>query len=329
MDLRPQAHDIIRTWLFDTVLRSHLEHDSLPWANASLAGWVLDPDRKKMSKSKGNVVTPLGLLEEHGSDGVRYWAASGRPGTDTAFDTNQMRVGRRLAIKVLNASRFALAAAEPQGRVSAAVDRAMLRTLASLVTEATEAFEGYDYARALQRTETFFWRFCDDYLELVKGRRYGEQGPDGAASANAALAAALSVTLRLFAPFLPFVTEEVWSWWQEGSIHQAAWPTTGEIEALVPDNSETARQSDERAYRWATDVLFEVRKQRSEAKQPLKIPITRVTVRAEATAVELMPIVESDLRAALRVRAFDTSVGSPREIMVEGYEPAPPAPGQV
>jgi valyl-tRNA synthetase len=173
MDLRPQAHDIIRTWLFSTVLRAHLQHDSLPWSDAAISGWVLDPDRKKMSKSKGNVVTPMGLLEEHGSDGVRYWAANGRPGTDTAFDTNQMRVGRRLAIKVLNASRFALGSVEPRGAITAAVDRAMLRSLAALVTEVTTAFEAYDYARALQRTETFFWRFCDDYLELVKGRRYG------------------------------------------------------------------------------------------------------------------------------------------------------------
>src|SRR5262249_1249509 len=149
MDLRPQAHDIIRTWLFDTVLRSHLEHDSLPWANAALSGWVLDPDRKKMSKSKGNVVTPLALLEEHGSDGVRYWAASGRPGTDTAFDTNQMKVGRRLAMKVLQASRFVLMAAEPKAPIAWAVDRAMVRNLAALVTECTEAFEAYDYARAL------------------------------------------------------------------------------------------------------------------------------------------------------------------------------------
>src|SRR5581483_11099960 len=210
-------------------LRSHLEHDSLPWKNAAISGWVVDPDRKKMSKSKGNVVTPLALLEEHGSDGVRYWAASGRPGADTTFDPNQMRVGRRLAIKVLNASRFALGAAEPQGAVIAPVDRAMLRQLAALVREATEAFESYDYARVLQRTETFFWRFCDDYLELVKGRRYGDQGQAGAASANSALAAALSVLLRLLAPFLPFVTEEVWSWWQDGSIHTSPWPTLDEL----------------------------------------------------------------------------------------------------
>jgi len=339
MDLRPQAHDIIRTWLFDSVLRAHLEHNSLPWANAAISGWVLDPDRKKMSKSKGNVVTPMGLLEEHGSDGVRYWAASGRPGTDTAFDTNQMRVGRRLAIKVLNASRFALSSAgrvpsaeaadvSPRAAtgasITAAVDRAMLRNLSALVREATDAFDAYDYARVLQRTETFFWRFCDDYLELVKGRRYGEQGAEGAASATAALTAALSVMLRLFAPFLPFVTEEVWSWWQDGSIHQAPWPTVEEIDAVLPEGH--SRDADERAYQWATDVLFEVRKQRSEAKQPLKVPITRVTVRAAAADVALMPIVEGDLRAALRVQAFDTIAGEPRQIIVVGYEPPSAAP---
>jgi valyl-tRNA synthetase len=323
MDLRPQAHDIIRTWLFDSVLRAHLEHDSLPWAHAAISGWVLDPDRKKMSKSKGNVVTPMALLEEYGSDGARYWSASGRPGTDTAFDPGQMKVGRRLAIKILNASKFALMSAEPQGAITASVDRAMLRNLASLVTEVTAAFEGYDYARVLQRTETFFWGFCDDYLELVKGRRYGEQSTEGAGSANAALTAALSVMLRLFAPFLPFVTEEVWSWWREGSIHQAAWPTTEELTSLLADNTTETVQADQQTYAWATDVLFEVRKQRSEAKQPLKVPITRVTVTAEAAAVALMSIVDADLRAALRVQAFETSVGEPRAIVVAGYEPVP------
>jgi valyl-tRNA synthetase len=321
MDMRPQAHDIIRTWLFSSVHRAHLEHGSLPWWNAAISGFVTDPDRKKMSKSKGNVVTPLALLEEHGSDGVRYWAASGRPGTDTVFDPNQMRVGRRLAIKVLNASKFALGASEPQGRIAAAVDRAMIRNLASLVVEVTDAFEGYDYARVLQRTETFFWRFCDDYLELVKGRRYGDQGPEAAGSANAALIAALSVMLRLFAPFLPFVTEEVWSWWRDGSIHKASWPTAEELLSQLADNSDSVRQTDERAYQWAIEVLFEVRKQRSEAKQPLKVPITKVTVKADQAAVELMPVVEADLRAALRVQAFEVTTGEPREIAVQGYEP--------
>ena len=331
LDMRPQAHDIIRTWLFSSVLRAHLEHDSLPWRHAAISGFVTDPDRKKMSKSKGNVVTPLALLEEHGSDGVRYWAASGRPGTDTMFDTNQMRVGRRLAIKILNASKFVLtdsrgrtSSTDPAevgaGVIDAPVDRAMIRNLAALVDEVTTAFDEYDYARVLQRTESFFWRFCDDYLELVKGRRYGEQGAEGAGSATAALTAALSVMLRLFAPFLVFVTDEVWSWWQTGSIHQAAWPSAGELLSRLADNSDATRQSDERAYQWATEVLFEVRKQRSEAKQPLKVPIKSVSVIADAAVVALMPIVEADLRAALRVQRFETVVGDPREIKVSGYD---------
>jgi valyl-tRNA synthetase len=323
MDLRPQAHDIIRTWLFDSVLRAHLEHQSLPWADVAISGWVLDPDRKKMSKSKGNVVTPMAQLEEHGSDGVRYWAASGRPGTDTAFDTNQMRVGRRLAIKLLNASKFALASSQAPGAITAPVDRAMIRKLATLVDDATRDLDGYDYARVLQRTEEFFWRFCDDYLELVKGRRYGDQGPEAAASANAALVATLSVLLRLFAPFLPFVTEEVWSWWQEGSIHLSTWPTRAELELLVPAAAPAAVQADQQIYEWATDVLFEIRKQRSEAKQPLRVPIIKVTIRAEPAAAALMPQVEADLKAALRVQQFEWTTGEPREIVVSGYETLP------
>jgi valyl-tRNA synthetase len=319
MDLRPQAHDIIRTWLFDTVLRSEFEHRSLPWANAAISGWVLDPDRKKMSKSKGNVVTPMALLEEHGSDGVRYWAASGRPGTDTAVDSNQMRVGRRLAIKVLNASRFALASAEPQGPIVAPVDRAMLRSLAALAGDVTRDLDGYDYARALQRTEEFFWRFCDDYLELVKGRRYGEQNAEGAASANSALVAALSVLLRLLAPFLPFVTEEVWAWWRDGSVHTAAWPQPGELETLLPGDSADRAQADERIYAWATTLLFEIRKHRSEAKQPLRVPIIKVRITAPADRLTLMPHVEADLKSALRVEAFEATTGEPQAVTVEGY----------
>ena len=320
MDLRPQAHDIIRTWLFDTVLRAHLEHDSLPWYNAALSGWILDPDRKKMSKSKGNVVTPLSLLEEHGSDGVRYWAASGRPGADTAFDTNQMRVGRRLAIKILNASKFALSHAEPQGEIVAPVDRAMLRNLARLVQEATEDFEAYEYTRALQHTESFFWRFCDDYLELVKGRRYGEQGAEGAGSANAALTAALSTLLRLFAPFLPFVTEEVWSWWRDGSVHRAKWPTKEEVLAYITDGSDETTQSDTAAYLFAEDILFAVRKDRSEKKQPLKVWISGVRLTGSAERLGQLPIVLRDLQSALRVREFTTEISSDDEVTVLGYE---------
>ena len=207
MDLRPQAHDIIRTWLFSTVLRAHLEENQLPWRHAAISGWVLDPDRKKMSKSKGNVVTPMGLLEQHGSDAVRYWAAKGGPGVDTAFDAGQMQVGRRLAIKLLNASKFVLSKTEPVGPLTHALDRGMVTRLADLVRHATASFEAYDYTAALREIETFFWWFCDDHIEHVKRRRAGD-GAD-AASATAGCLTALSVMLRLFAPFLPFVTEEI------------------------------------------------------------------------------------------------------------------------
>ena len=306
MDLRPQAHDIIRTWLFSTVLRSHDEFGCVPWTNVALSGWILDPDRKKMSKSKGNVVTPIGLLEQYGSDGVRYWAASGRPGTDTAFDEQQMKVGRRLAIKLLNASKFALSfGVVPAGTaVTEPLDRAMLAGLASLVDDATAAFDGFDYARALERTESFFWRFCDDYLELVKGRAYGPgstAGPGGAAagptpaapdvgalSARAALDMALSVLHRLLAPFLPFTCEEAWSWWMEGSVHNAAWPDATELRAVAADG-------DARALEVAGAVLSELRGAKSAAKVSMRTPIEAAEVIDTAERIALLRTVATDV----------------------------------
>ncbi|MFO7302703.1 MAG: valine--tRNA ligase [Acidobacteriota bacterium] len=277
MDLRPQAHDIIRTWLFSTVLRSHLETDALPWKHAAISGWVLDPDRKKMSKSKGNVVTPMALLEEHGSDAVRYWAARGGPGVDTAFEPGQMKVGRRLAIKLLNASRFVLQRQEPAGEVTVALDRGMLQRLQRVVDSATRHLDGYDYAAALREVEDFFWWFCDDYIELVKRRRAGE-GPD-AASAVSAATAALSVILRLFAPFLPFVTEEVWSWWRQGSVHRAAWPTAADL----PLTGSTAEA--DAAVEAASEATAAIRQARSAHKLGFGVPVrlTLATPADEAT----------------------------------------------
>jgi valyl-tRNA synthetase len=299
MDVRPQAHDIIRTWLFSTVLRSELEHHSLPWFNAAISGWVLDPDRKKMSKSKGNVVTPMGLLEEHGSDGVRYWAASGRPGTDTAFDPGQMKVGRRLAIKLLNASKFVLSRPEPVGPVTHLLDRGLLTALRTLIEDTTRALDAYDYARALQITETFFWSLCDNYLEMVKSRRYGDHGADAAGSANASLLCALSVLNRLFAPYLPFAAEEVWSWWRPGSVHTAPWPAVHEVDSVASADADAQRALDA-----AIEALGEIRRVKSIEKRALKARIETAEVRWHADAIRLLQEVEIDLRTAAGVDRF-------------------------
>ena len=301
MDLRPQGHDIIRTWLFSTMVRSHHEFDRVPWSHAALSGWILDPDRKKMSKSKGNVVTPIGLLEEHGSDGVRYWAASGRPGTDTAFDPQQMKVGRRLAIKLLNASKFALSfGGDPSGSATEVIDRDLLGALADLVDEATVAFEGFDYARALERTEAFFWSFCDDYLELVKTRAYGSG--EGASSAANALSAALSVLQRLLAPFLAFSTEEVWSWWMPGSVHRAPWPISAPLR-------ERAAGADGATLAMAAEVLTAVRKAKSDAKVSMKTEVTDLTVTDSPSRLASLEAATGDLIAAANASSIGSSVG--------------------
>ena len=322
MDMRPQAHDIIRTWLFSTAVRSHLEEDAAPWRHCALSGWVLDPDRKKMSKSKGNVVTPMGLLEQYGSDAVRYWAASGRPGTDTAFDDGKMKIGRRLAIKILNASRFVLgfgSDSDQAGSIDASavtnpLDQAMLASLANLVNEATAAFEGFDYARSLERTETFFWSFTDDYVELVKSRAY-EGDEAGAASARNSLRMALSTVLRLFAPILPFVTEEVWFWWQEGSIHRQAWPDADEIRAAAGNGDPAVAEV-------AAAALAELRRHKTNAKRSLVTPVVAATITDTADRLDLLRRALTDVAAAARAKHIDLCEGDSLSAQVE-LEAAP------
>jgi valyl-tRNA synthetase len=298
MDLRPQAHEIIRTWLFYTVLKSHLEHDRLPWTDAAISGFVLDPERKKMSKSKGNVVTPIEVFQQHSADAVRYWAASARLGLDATFDEGQIRVGRRLAIKILNASRFVLGFETRGGETSDTLDRAMLKRLSEVVEEATRAFEDYEHQRALDVTERFFWGFTDDYVELVKSRAYGSHGDEAAGSAVASLRLALDVLLRLFAPVLPYVTEEVWSWWRAGSIHRSSWPTSGELAAA-------SASGDGVVYDAAAWVLGEVRKTKALSKRSLRTEVERVVVRDSEARLKLIRGAERDVREAGNIAAID------------------------
>jgi valyl-tRNA synthetase len=308
MDLRPQGPEIIRTWLFATVVRSHYEHGTLPWANAQINGWILDPERKKMSKSVGNVVTPMGLFEQYGTDAVRYWSLSARPGVDTAFSEEQMKVGRRLATKLLNVTKFVLGSGAGSDTAATvrheAVDAAMLAKLDGVVAEATAAFDGFDYARALERTEEFFWWFCDDYVELVKGRAYGSRGEEAAASARDALRTALGALQRLLAPTLPFAAEEAWSWWHDGSVHAANWPDPSAAA------SDTALPLDP-----ASEVLARVRRAKTEAKVSQRAAVATLDVRGPAAWIAAIEACRDDLAEALTVAAL--TVGEADELAID------------
>ena len=316
--LRPQGQDIIRTWLFSTLLRSFQEEKQLPWSDTALSGWILDPDRKKMSKSKGNVVVPNDLLDEHGSDAVRYWAAAARLGTDAAFDIGQMKVGRRLAIKVLNAAKFVLSfeLASDKVEVTEAIDKSMLAALAAVIAGSTKAFESYDHTKALELTESFFWNFTDDYLELVKERAYGQNTtPAAQASAVSALRIALLAKTKLLAPFIPFATEEAWSWWQEGSVHRSSWPVAEDFAAFTGTKNGDLLSL-------ASQALIGIRKAKSDEKLSMKAEISSLTLEASEADIESLKNIESDLKSVGKIDQINYKAAASLAISSVSFKPA-------
>jgi len=268
-----------------------------------------------MSKSKGNVVTPADMLDQHGSDAVRYWAATSRLGTDAAFDPQnptQIKIGRRLAIKLLNASKFILGFNAPADTVvTNPLDLSMLETLHEVVREATEALENYDHAKALEVTEHFFWTFTDDYLELVKERAYNEAHPEQA-SAAAALNKALTVFLRLFAPVLPFAAEEAWSWFHDESIHRSSWPAPG---PEIIGNPEILKA--------ASEALIGIRRAKTDAKASQKTEVLTATIAAPEAIISLLEAAQGDLMATGRIASLNFSEAD--ELSVIDIELAPVA----
>jgi valyl-tRNA synthetase len=323
LDIRPQAHEIIRTWAFYTIAKSWLHEKKIPWKNVVISGWVLDPQRQKMSKSKGNTVTPLHLLETYSADGLRYWAARARPGVDTAFDETVFKVGKRLVTKLYNAGKFVYERLRdvPEEKITATaitaeLDRGFALRLKETVASATKSFESFDWAEALQTTESFFWAdFCDDYLELVKTRAYGQGVPEEAGLSEARLSAlaglrlGYSVLLRLFAPFLPYITEEMWSRYFAGkggfpaSIHISPWPKDAEMAPIkLPESAHS--------YNATRSILTQVRRQKGEAKVSVRTPAENIVVSAPEDITQALQLTLDDLRAAAVIQKIYFNLAS-------------------
>jgi valyl-tRNA synthetase len=307
MDVRPQSHEIIRTWAFYTIAKAWLHEGTVPWKRVAISGWVLDPDRKKMSKSKGNVVTPMHLLDQYGSDAVRYWSLAARLGVDTAFDEKVLKVGRRLVVKVYNATRYVLGQEAPAGPVTHPLDLGFLHQLQGVIETATTEIEVMDYAGALDVIERFFWdSFTDSYLELAKARARSESDPSGRVSAVATLRLGLNVLLRLLAPYLPYVTEEAWSWDFAGeaktSVHRAAWPEAGELLS-----SGTSRGHAE-VYDLAKGALGAINRAKTQAGGTVGRHVASLTIAAPQKVLDLFATAEADIVAATRVLSLEKLV---------------------
>jgi len=296
-DIRAQAHEIIRSWAFYTITKAWMHEGNIPWYNIVLSGWVVSNDHSKMSKSKGKAVSPEDLLTKYSADSLRYWAGKAKLGQDTVYDETVFKVGMRLVTKMFNASKFVLMQIDNESAsmsdVTELLDRSWIGKMGLLIEDSTAAMKKFDYAQVLLNLETSFWDFCDNYLELVKGRAY-EGSEQGRRSARASLEWTLSVFLRLFAPFLPFITEEVWGWHFKNetfpTVHKARWPEKSEAAEVKAAGADI--------YDASKKVLEAVRTKKAAEKRSVKWPVESLTVTAPENEIRAIESALSDLLAA-------------------------------
>lgn len=320
-DVRPQAHDIIRTWAFYTVAKSLLHSNQVPWKGALISGFILDPDRKKMSKSKGNVVTPMHLIEEYSADGVRYWASKARLGVDTAFDEKMMGQGRKLTLKMFNASKFVFSMVENsrlaqeddyKRHITNPVDRSWMSKLANTTEFATRALKSNDYATALEAVESRFWDFCDNYLEIIKKRAYSDDNK----SASASLMQTMDSFSKMFAPFCPFITEEIyqsrpWSKNNE-SLHTQSWAKFSDFDGI--------RENDSTLYDTLVKVTSDIRGAKTTKNKSQKTPVASIDIRAPEDVLLLLEKGQADLENVGNINQGKINYHIDEEFSVDNIE---------
>ncbi|WP_143689565.1 valine--tRNA ligase [Wolbachia endosymbiont of Nilaparvata lugens] len=310
-DLRSQSHEIIRTWAFYTILKAHYHADSLPWKNIMISGWCLSDDKKKMSKSKGNIITPHVILETYGADVVRYWAANSRLGVDTVYSENIFKIGKRLVTKLWNASKFVSMFMEKHQALSInsaheTMDKWILSKLYKVIERATNNLLQFEYCEALEAVEEFFWKdFCDNYLELVKKRAYGNDS-----SAKQSLAYVLNIVLRLFAPFLPYITEEIYhQLYSYNSVHNKSnWPNK---EELIYD-----KYSEEMGDNFV-QILNLVRKIKADNNVSVKHLIQKLMIKASVKEDELNYSAHHDLQSVCNAEVIEWVESTEAELITE------------
>jgi valyl-tRNA synthetase len=321
--LRPQAHDIIRTWAFYTIVKGIYHHGRIPWKNIVISGHVLDPHGNKMSKSKGNAIHPQDVMLKYGADALRYWAAGSKLGEDLPYQEKDVLTGKKTVTKLWNASKFTLL--NFQGYNAAplreldmnsleTMDYWLLTKLMNIVKTATESFDRYEYSAAKRETDVFFWQsFCDNYLEFIKHRTYNSAGDESRLAAQKTLYYALLTQLKLFAPIMPFITEEIYQMYfknteGEESIHLTSWPEYDHT--VVDDDAENAGDL-------AVQILAEVRKHKSMKQLSLKAEVRKVTVNCTEEQRKLIEMIEIDLKATGLIQELEFGKSDEFSVAVE------------